>query len=160
MTNRYERSANRLTIVLLVVLAGISIAGMVTLPSRIPIHYNWRGQPDRWGSLSTVLIMPLLALLLSGLLPLTKRIPASLMNFPGPQTPENIDLQVANIWLMIASLRVFIVLLFLALQSQFIWAAAQSQPRLSLVVLPLIVVIQFGVIGFFIWRAYKLVPRS
>lgn len=39
------------------------------LPDRIPVHWDWSGQPDRWGSrLEGAFLMPAVALLLWGLL--------------------------------------------------------------------------------------------
>ncbi|WP_461088988.1 DUF1648 domain-containing protein [Spirosoma gilvum] len=64
----YERMTNWLTIVLLTLLTTLSIAGAMWLPSPIAIHYNLHGQPDRWGSPATLLIIPLIALFVTGLL--------------------------------------------------------------------------------------------
>ncbi len=155
-----ERTANRLTLALFIALAGISIAGAIWLTGPIPVHYNLSGQPNRWGSPATLLILPFITFFILGIMWASGKAHPDFMNFPGPRTPENVARQVQNMRQMLASLRVFITGLFLILQSQSIWAKFYNQNQLINWTLPLLLVSLFGLIGFFVWRAYKLVPAE
>lgn len=156
----YERNANRLTIGLFIALAGISIAGTIWLPNPIAIHYNLSGQPNRWGSPATLLILPFIGFFVIGILGAVGKAHPDFMNFPGPRTPENVVRQVQNTRQMLASLRVFITSLFLVLQCQAIWANLYHQDRLIGWTIPLLIALLLLIVGFFVRRAYKLIPRQ
>ena len=32
------------------------------LPARVPLHFNWRGEPDRWGTRATIWLLPVIGL--------------------------------------------------------------------------------------------------
>ncbi|MBN8823287.1 MULTISPECIES: DUF1648 domain-containing protein [unclassified Spirosoma] len=155
----YERTANWLTILLLTLLTVLSIVGAVWLPSPIAIHYNLQGQPDRWGSPATLLILPVIAVFTTSLLWVSQKIHPDFMNFPGPRTSENVARQLGNIRLMTASLRLFVVSLFLLIQGQSIWAKFYNHDQLSGWTIPCMISFVFVLVGFFVWRAYKLVPK-
>ncbi|WP_020594696.1 DUF1648 domain-containing protein [Spirosoma panaciterrae] len=156
----YERLTNWLTILLLILLTMFSIAGALWLPNPIAIHYNLHGQPDRWGSPATLLILPVIAFLVIGILWASQKIHPDFMNFPGPRTPENIARQLGNIRLMTASMRLFVASLFLVIQGQSIWAKFYNQDQLIGWTIPSMIGLLTVVVSFFVWRAYKLVPKE
>ncbi|GAB4021843.1 DUF1648 domain-containing protein [Spirosoma koreense] len=156
----YVRNANYLTIGLFVLLTGISIAGAVFLPVPVAIHYNLAGKPDRWGSPASLLILPVIVFFLLGIIWATDRAHPDLMNFPGPRTPENVPRQLRNTRLMNATMRVYLTFMFLIIQSQSIWAKFYNRDQLIGWTLPVFMVSLFLIIGFFVRRAYKLVPRQ
>ena len=156
----YERIANWLAIGLFSLLLMLSVVGAVTLPDPVPIHYNLAGQIDRWGSPATLLILPFVGLIVLVILFAAAKVHPDFMNFPGPRTPENVTRQLRNTRLMLASLRVFIMALFLSLQTQTVWGMRNPQNRsigwwLAVLLIPL-----FLLIGFFVWRSYRLIPRQ
>ncbi|GAB3985467.1 hypothetical protein GCM10028807_00780 [Spirosoma daeguense] len=157
--SNYERNANRLTNALFVILIALSVGGAIWLPSPIPIHYNMAGQADRWGSPATLLVLPVIAFFTLGILYATRKVHPDFMNFPGPRTPENVARQLQNAYQMMATLRVFIVCLFLSIQVQTIWAKLHNQNQLLGWTIPILTATPLLLAGFFIWRAYKLIPR-
>ncbi|UFH54259.1 DUF1648 domain-containing protein [Spirosoma sp. KNUC1025] len=156
----YERNANRLTVILLVGLTLLSLAGAIWLPTPIAIHYNLSGQPDRWGNPATLLILPLVAFFIAGITWASEKLPPDFMNFPGPRTAENVARQLSNIHLMTASIRPLMVALFLLIQAESIWAKFYNHDRLVSWTIPVMATFITVVIGYFVWRAYRLVPRQ
>lgn len=156
----YERNANRLTIVLFIALTLVSVAGAVWLPGPIAIHYNLSGQPNRWGSPATLLILPVIVFIILGIMQATRNAHPDFMNFPGPRTPENVARQLHNTHLMLASMRVFLAFLFLVIQAQSVWAKLYNQNQLIGWTIPVMIALLFLITGYFVRRAYKLVPRQ
>jgi uncharacterized membrane protein len=61
------------------------------LPERIPVHWNWRGEPDRWAkkSFGTVFFLPMMAIYLQGLFLLLKHgLLQTKMTLPAERTEE------------------------------------------------------------------------
>lgn len=152
--SEFERNANRLTIILFVLLTGVSIAGALWLPNPTAIHYNLSGKPDRWGSPATLLILPGVTFVLLSILWAVRNAHPDFMNFPGPRTPENVARQVENTRLLLASMRAFLTGLFLILQLNSVWAKLYNYDQLTpLVLFPLLVGL-FALIGIFVRRVY------
>jgi uncharacterized membrane protein len=156
----FERNSHRLTIFLLIALTIEAIAGVIWLPDRIPVHYTIRGEVDQYGSPATLLILPGVGLFIAFIIRLPRSIPVEMMNFPGPRTPENIARQLENGNLLMASLRPLLIGILLVILTQSIWTIAYGKTKLIGWLLPVLLVIMFLVIGFFLRRAYKLVPTT
>jgi uncharacterized membrane protein len=158
--SKFERNANWLTIALFVLLTIVSIAGAIWLPNPTAIHYNLSGKPDRWGSPATLLILPGITFVLLGILWAVPNAHPDFMNFPGPRTPENVTRQVGNTRLLLASMRAFLTGLFLIFQLNSVWAKLYNHDQLTpWVLLPLLAGL-FTLIGIFVRRAYRLVPKQ
>ncbi len=156
----YIRNANRLTIFLYVVLLLISAAGAIWLPDSVAIHYKLGGKPDRWGSPASLLVLPFIVFFLLGIIWATDKAHPDFMNFPGPRTPGNVARQLRNTHLMSATVRPFLTLFFVVIQGQSIWAKFYNQDRLIGWSIPVMLVLLFLLIGFFVRRSYQLVPRQ
>lgn len=157
----YERNANRLTVVLFTALTLVSVAGAIWLPGSTPIHYNFRGQPDRWGSSTTLLILPLLCGCLIGLLwAIVRYTPTRLMNIPGPRTPENLARQRQNFDQLFATFQVLITGLFLGIAGQSCWISMHQQKQ-AIMWPSILFIASFCICALvYLIRAYKLVPRQ
>ena len=159
-TSPNETRLNYLTAVLFVALLTVSIYGLMTLPDRIPVHFGIDGRANGWGKPTSLLILPGLCLFMLAMFWWTSRFaPTELMNFPGPRTPENVARQMQNIRQMSTVMRVLMTAFFLALISQWVWAAAQPESGIS----PWLV---FGFVGVitatvavFLVRAYRMVAK-
>jgi len=73
-------------------LAGISSLIILQSEPFVPVHYNFRGIPDKTGNHFTLLLIPLSAILIYILLKVTKRFTGA-FNYPVKITSENIQLQ-------------------------------------------------------------------
>lgn len=58
---------NGMEVICLALLAGISIYLVVawaSIPEQVPLHYDWAGNIDRWGSKGELLILPIISWIL------------------------------------------------------------------------------------------------
>lgn len=76
----------------LAALLGIILPRIPHLPARVPVHFDFAGRPDRWGSRGEFTILPVVALVVFVLLTVVARLP-HLANYPVPITPENAERQ-------------------------------------------------------------------
>lgn len=156
----YETRLNYLTLALFAGIVVLAVCGLAFLPDRIPVHFNLHGNPDRWGKPSAMLLMPILCLFIEALLWAIRRMPPELMNFPGPRTPGNIARQMHNIRQLLATLRVLVALLFLAMTGQWLRVAVEDQPHLTLwlpLVFATMLLVGTAVFGV---RAYRLASQG
>lgn len=81
------------------------------LPERLPTHYNFRGEPDAYGSKASVLFLPLLGIGLFVMMTFVALNPQS-MNLPVKVTDENREQVYAQGVRFIHILRLLITILF------------------------------------------------
>jgi uncharacterized membrane protein len=75
---------------LLLLLLWLTVAYLVmVLPATIPVHFNFSGMPDRWGSKKTLWVLPIIASMVYVLLAFIKRMPAKQLNYPVALTVSN-----------------------------------------------------------------------
>src|SRR5271166_3446034 len=109
---------------LLGLLAWISywaINGPNPLPQRIPTHFAASGQPDAWGSQSSLWLLPIVAGAVYLLFTVVSQFPAS-FNFPVRVTPVNRPRLEALTLQMMSWIKVEVVSLLLFIQ----WSILQS----------------------------------
>jgi uncharacterized membrane protein len=123
--------------------------GLGRLPERIPIHFNFAGQPDAWGKPTMLPIMPVVALVLYLLLTVLARFP-SIFNYPVEVTAENRPWLEALALDMIAWIKMEMVCLFAWIQWSTIEVARQGRGGLSPALLPVFLVTLFGTLAWFI----------
>lgn len=132
-----------------------TIWNYANLPETIPTHFNASGEPDAYGSKSTIFTLPMIASLLFLLLSMGVRFPHK-FNYSIKVTPENAAAQYANAARMLRFLKLSVVLVFLLINIQTIRTAAGKTEGLGwwfmLVVLGLIV----GPLVYFANKSYQL----
>ncbi len=75
------------------------------LPAKVPVHFDWSGRPDRWGSRNELAVLPVVALVMYTLLTVIARLP-HLANYPIEITPENAAHQYRMTTVMLSILKV------------------------------------------------------
>lgn len=125
------------------------------LPEIIPTHFNAGGEPDAYGSKSTIFTLPIIASLLFLLLSVIVKFPQK-FNYPVKITPENAAGQYTNASRMMRFMKFSIMLVFLLINIQTIRTAMGKAEGLGwwfmLVVLGLIV----GPMVYFINKSYQI----
>jgi uncharacterized membrane protein len=96
---------------LVIVLIGYTILAVNTLPDRIPIHFNFEGEADNFGSKHTLWMFPVIASILVGLMSVIKRHPEYL-NIPVKITDENRERQQRLAMGLLSSIACAIPILF------------------------------------------------
>jgi uncharacterized membrane protein len=98
----------------LIAIVAIWILLMVTyskLPDVIPIHYNYLGQADNFGTKSSIFLLPLIATVLFAGMTILSRFP-HIFNYPVKITENNAFFQYSNAARMIRCLKLALVLIF------------------------------------------------
>jgi uncharacterized membrane protein len=120
-----------------------ALYGPDPLPGRIPTHFDVTGQPNSWGSPSTLMFLPVVALALYVLMTVVSRFPSA-FNYPVSVTAENRPRLQALSLRMIAWLKVELVCLFMVIQFAILDAVRQGRFTLSPVLVPLFIVAVFA----------------
>jgi uncharacterized membrane protein len=81
-------------VALVATLAGLGyvLAVWSGLPDRVPTHFTLSGKPDGWGGKNTLLLLPLIAVVMYGLLTILARFPR-MFNYPVKPTPAQLPFQ-------------------------------------------------------------------
>lgn len=137
------------------------------LPARYPVHWNLRGEPDRWSTAGGAewYVMPILAgvlaLLLSGLAWLMPRIPLSLWNVPNKEVflrlpPERQGPIVTFTMRFLLWLSALDTLLFVVIQWQMFESARRGTLGKAWIALGAVGAIY---VGYMIWAIVALSRR-
>ena len=131
-----------------------ALNGPDPLPARIPTHFDFAGQPNGWGSPSSLLLLPAVALVIYLSITLVSRFPSA-FNYPVRVTPENRAQLEALALGMVAWLKVELVCLFAWIQWSTIEAAQHGQGGLSSALLPVSIGAIFGTVGWHIVAMFR-----
>jgi len=136
--------------IILEALAGICILYLVVqllveypaISQQVPTHFAANGTPDAWGNKSSLLIIPVVAIVLYTGLTLLNRYPY-IFNYPVPITEENAIKQYQLAKSLVIALKLTTIGLFLYIQLQTIRVAQQIQGDLGTYYLIIIVIGSF-----------------
>ncbi len=142
-----------LEILTLAALIGPLVYLLVTwssIPAKIPMHYNFAGEIDRWGGKGEIIILVVIPWLLYFPITLIERFP-QIWN-TGVEVTEKNRVQVyRTLKYMVKTLKFSIALIFAYLI--LITASGMSLPGWFL---PAVVIIEFGNIAFWLVRLFRL----
>jgi len=125
-----------------------------SLPDRIPVHFNGAGEIDRWGGKGSIIILPAASVLMYAMLTVISFFPQA-WNMPVRMTEQNKWALLGLTKSMLLFMKAEILALFLYLT----YSTAKAEP-LSPALLPVVLALVFGTIGFFILRMLRLNGRS
>ena len=139
-------------------LFGASIVYLISIwssvPSEVPIHYNFAGEPDGWGGKWTLLILPLIALALWIGLSFIEKYPHT-HNYIG-LTEENKERLYKNSQVLVNVLRNEIMIFFAYMNVETVRSALGDEMLLGAWGMPLFLVILFGSIIYLFVRGLRL----
>ncbi len=93
------------------------IFGWSKIPEQIPMHYDWAGNIDRWGSRSELIIMPIMLWFMYGLLTVVGKFP-QLWNTGVTVTEENRFRVYRTVKYMLETIKLIVILDFVYLTIQ------------------------------------------
>lgn len=125
-----------------------------SLPEVIPTHFGSSGAPDGWGGKSTLWVLPAIGLVIYLGLTILSQYP-QVYNYVWPITPQNAKIQYQTARQMIILLKTEVVWLLAYIVSQTIQAALGKVQGFSIAFLPIFLVVMFGTIGFYLFKAYQ-----
>jgi hypothetical protein len=127
-----------------------ALYGADRLPDKIPTHFDLSGNPNGWGSPSMLLVLPIMAAGIYGLITLVSFFPGA-FNYPVRVTPENQPRLQALALQMVAWLKVELAFLLTVLQWFILGAVRAGHGHLSVWIVPLFLVLVFGTcIGYIV----------
>ena len=131
-----------------------ALHGPDPLPDRIPTHFDAAGNPNGWGSPSSLLLLPAVALAIYLSITLVSRFPSA-FNYPVRVTPENHARLEALALGMVSWLKMEMVCLFTWIQWSILEDVRQGQGGLSPALLPVSIVAVFGTVGWHIVAMFR-----
>jgi uncharacterized membrane protein len=132
----------------------LAIYGFVVLPETVPTHFNFKGQPDAYGSKISLLFVPIISLILTVGMTWLNCYP-EIFNYPVKITEENAEKQYKNAQTAIRWLKVAVNMIF-SLITWAIFVSANLSVSTQLAwLLPIIVFLPLLVMIFFIRNAVK-----
>ncbi len=131
-----------------------ALYGPQPLPGKIPTHFDLAGEPNGWGSPSTLLLLPAVALAFYLLITLVSQFPSA-FNYPVRVTAENRPRLQARALEMIAWLKTELVCLFTWIQGSTIEAAQRGHGGLPPALLPVSLVTVFGTVAWHIVAMFR-----
>ncbi|WP_308898672.1 DUF1648 domain-containing protein [Candidatus Desulfosporosinus nitrosoreducens] len=129
-----------------------------SLPAKIPAHYNISGQIDRWGSKGELFLLVPVIVLMYIFLTTLNRYPHR-FNYPFDITEQNAGVQYHLARLMVQALKAEVIWIFFYIEWISIKGAMGKGVGLGSAFLIISLLLVFGTIGIYIWRAFRLNSR-
>ncbi|WP_157359695.1 DUF1648 domain-containing protein [Algoriphagus mannitolivorans] len=124
------------------------------LPETIPVHFNFQGEPDGWGSKNGIWTLPAMGIFSYLLLAFFRSIP-HVLNIPLQITPENAERQYRLVTRMLSWLSLLILLISSVLVYKQIQAGFENSMRLGFFFPVLLGGGLIGILGGFIFLSFK-----
>jgi uncharacterized membrane protein len=142
----------------LIALAGtvfLVLSNFKLLPDTLPTHYNFAGQPDKFGDKQAILFLPALGLVLYVLLTVLNRYP-HIFNYPYNITNENAERQYKNSMTMVQVVKTIILVQITFMTFRKIQIGYGEASSLGTYFVPLFVLLLLIAIVIFLVRGYQL----
>ncbi len=157
--SRAEVIFTTLTYLSLVALIGVTTYSLVSLPTIIPTHFGFDGTPNAYGSKYTLLLLPGILIVITGLFALLSRYPW-MFNYPVTITAENAERQYRRGRTLLIIVNAVIALLSAFIQWQTarvaLGLASSIFPAYSMVaIIVFIAAFPMIVIGLIVWWATR-----
>ena len=140
-------------VVLVVALIVITCIYWIKAPDIVPIHFNFKGEIDSYGSKNTLFILlPIAIIIYIGLAILSKY--PEVCNYRIEITPRNKEKQysMASTFIRIMNVEILTLVLFIQIS---IAISMNNGKSISIVFLPIALFILFGSVGFYIYKSVK-----
>jgi uncharacterized membrane protein len=133
----------------LLILIILPLVYFKTLPETVPVHFNSAGQPDGYGSRSSLMLLPLIGAFMYLLMTILEAFP-HIYNFPVEITPENAHIQYQIATRLIRVLKTVILVLFSFISYQTIKTATGGVAGLGKAFFPVFLLLTFTPIIFYL----------
>ncbi|MBK9293307.1 MAG: DUF1648 domain-containing protein [Oligoflexia bacterium] len=134
---------------------GYCITYWPSLPEKVPMHFDFSGNPDAWGSKEWIFVIPAAGLLLYSLLSIISRFPQK-FNYPVEVTNENRGRQYQLSLLLLSIVKLEILFGFTYITWKQIQVALEKSSGLDSLHLLTFLTILFGTIVWYLRKAKTL----
>ena len=131
-----------------------ALASYKKLPDEIPVHFNFKGKPDSYGSKDSIWLIPIISTALVLLLTLINERP-HWFNYPVKITPENAESKYRLATSLMRWLKLMMAIIFAFIVWQTIAVAKQHAPDLGIWFLPVSLLVMFGIIGYYLVKTFR-----
>ena len=135
-------------------IAAYLIGVWASLPEKVPIHFNFAGQVDRWGSRNALLVFFAVMLAMYVGLSILQRFP-QIYNYPFGLTPENVHRQYQVARQLLTLIKTEVVCFFAFIQWQTVSVARGKGETLGAWFLPAMMLVFLGTSAFYFVQASK-----
>ncbi len=149
----FDRKLEVLCAMMLAVTWFLAIYALTFLPETIPVHFDLKGNPDRYGSKANLVILPIISTILYVGMTIINRYP-HIFNYPVKITEENALRQYANATKMIRVLKLVVLVVFFTIVF-FTVRSASGATFQGVWFLPFFLAVVYIPLGYFIVRAYR-----
>jgi uncharacterized membrane protein len=136
-----------------------ALTGPTHLPDKIPTHYDAAGNPNGWDSSSSLLALPLVALVVYLIMTAVSRFPAA-FSYPVRVTEDNRARLQSLTLQMVACLKAELLCLFGWIQWIIVESARNGRTSLSPLAMPIVLVAIFGTVGWHIFAIFRTARNS
>lgn len=126
----------------LVVLIVLPLINITSMPETIPVHFNAAGQPDGYGSRSTLFLLPVIGTFMYLMMTILEAFP-HIYNFPVEITQENAPVQYRMATRLIRILKTVILAVFSFISFQTVKTATGGTAGLGRAFLPIFLMLTF-----------------
>ena len=126
----------------------------VDLPESIPKHYNALGEPDAFGSKSSIWILPAVGLVMYAGMFALNRFP-HIFNYPTQITQENAERQYRNATKLVRIINMLMAASFFYIELTTVQTALNKQEGLGVLFLPIFIGLTFLVIGIYMSQSVR-----
>jgi uncharacterized membrane protein len=124
------------------------------LPEKVPTHFNFSGEADRFGDKATLLLLPLVSILVYGVLSVIVRYPEA-FNYPWRFGADKMARQRELAIMLILCLKTELVWLFALIEWEAINTAFGRSSGLGKAFVPAAIAAIFGTIGYYFGASYR-----
>lgn len=153
MKLKYTKSQVILEILTLLCLIGMFVYLILNygnLPDKIPMHYNFAGEIDRWGSKKGLFFMPIMSILLYLLLTVVTFFPSA-WNMPVTVKEEN----KIRVYSCVKTLMILMKLEIIVCFFYITYTMLHVEP-ISVAFLPIFLILFFGTTAYYIFKTIRL----
>jgi uncharacterized membrane protein len=152
----FEWMLNATSLVILLIGEGYAIISFNQLPNIIPIHFGPNGSPDGYGNRNTLWLLLGINLFTYLMMIFSIRYPA-LINYPfRVENHKNEELQFKNVFLMIRTLKLLIVIMFSYITYATIQTAKGEMSGLGTGFMLIFIGSIISLTAYFLYRGYLL----
>lgn len=146
---------DRISYLLLLILIAYPVYFYFALPDTVPTHLNINGEIDGYGSKETILLMPAVGLFLFIMLIILLRFP-HIYNYPVKVTPQNAVRMYTSGVRFLRIVRLWIMIVLIIVIVSFIRMATGVNKDSDKWLLPLILLLAFGLLVFSLVRFFNI----
>lgn len=149
-----DRMIELLSVVVLGMIWVLVIFYFAKLPDTVPVHFDAQGQPDAYGSKTTIVVLPVIAVMLFAGMTILNRYP-HIFNYPVKITPENARRQYSIATRLVRILKLVVMFVFLIVGYLTIRTALGHASGLGVWFIPVFLVLINVPLGYYIILALR-----